>query len=388
MRRHTLAVLKAGLAGVVILGGPAGFGRQIGLAGPGPVAAQSLDFLFGEPPHRLRRASQPRPAATIAVPLPVPRPHFPGDDAPAVVESAKAPTQPDMAQVAEAASTPPLPPERPPDLPASGAGAPAASTASSPAKDQGPPPPVPAGPLRPEFPKTEPATQAKAAPSASVSATPLPPEKPVELGTDPAVAPSGATTAFNPREPAADVGCADRLKARGVMAEVTTLGPQPDARCTVVQPMRLASESLPDGSVVDFPDKPTIACATADAFSAYVHDLLAPLVKGTWSTGVTSVWTGPGLECRSRDHIFGAKLSSHGQGLAVDIAQLKLGDGRLVAVGEPRTATERDFETAARAGGCGYFHTVLGPGSDSYHRTHWHFDLEVRGKDGDGKFCK
>ena len=388
MRRYTLAVLKAGLAGALILTGPAGFGLPTGLAGPGPVAAQGLGFLFGEPPPRVRRASRPRPAATIAVPLPVPRPHFPGDDAPVVLESAKPAAPPDVA--GPAASTPPLPPERPPNLPAAGTAAPATDTASSLGKDQGPPPPAPAEPSRPEPSKPEPATQAKAASPASVpaAAAPMPPEKPAELGTGPAVAPSGATTAFNPREPAADLGCADRLNARGVVAEIATLGPQPDARCTVVQPMRLASESLPDGSTVNFPDKPTIACVTADAFSAYVHDLLAPLVKGTWSTGVTSVWTGPGLECRSRDHIFGAKLSSHGQGLAVDIAQLKLGDGRLVAVGEPKTATERDFETAARAGGCGYFHTVLGPGSDSYHRTHWHFDLEVRGKDGDGKFCK
>ena len=57
-------------------------------------------------------------------------------------------------------------------------------------------------------------------------------------------------------------------------------------------------------------------------------------------------------------------------------------------VGDPKGESETGFETAARAGACGYFHTVLGPGSDSYHRTHWHFDLEVRGSQGDGKYCK
>ena len=250
--------------------------------------------------------------------------------------------------------------------------------------------PAPAGPPEPAVA----AAPAKEPPFTVPAATPpLPPEKPADLGkapatAAPAVAPSGATTAFDPREPAADAGCADRLKARGVTAEATALGPQPDARCAVVQPMRLVSATLADGTTVAFPDKPTIACITADAFSAYVHDLLAPLAKGTWGVGLASVWTGPGLECRSRDHIFGAKLSAHGQGLAVDIAQLKLDDSRLVAVGEPKTDAERGFETAARAGGCGYFHTVLGPGSDSYHRTHWHFDLEVRGREGDSKFCK
>ncbi len=123
-------------------------------------------------------------------------------------------------------------------------------------------------------------------------------------------------------------------------------------------------------------------------FSLYVRDLLSPLAKGTYNASLSAVWTGPGFECRSRDHIFGAKLSAHGQGLAVDIAQLKLADGRLIAVGDPKTDSDTAFETAARAGGCGYFHTVLGPGSDSYHRTHWHFDLEVRGAKGDSKYCK
>ena len=179
-----------------------------------------------------------------------------------------------------------------------------------------------------------------------------------------------------------------RLAARHVEAETVTIGPQLDPRCTVVQAVRLSGLVLQDGGTVAFPDHPTIACTTADVFSLYVRDLLVPLAKGTFASPIAAVWTGPGLECRARDHVFGAKLSAHGQGLAIDIAQLKLADGRLIAVGEPKTDTDAAFETASRAAGCGYFHTVLGPGSDSYHRTHWHFDLEVRGAKGDTKYCK
>ena len=178
------------------------------------------------------------------------------------------------------------------------------------------------------------------------------------------------------------------MKKRQAIVEPVEIGKQPDDRCTVVQAVRLSSLSLPEGGTLTFPDRPTIACTTADTFAAYVQDLLAPLARGSFGAPLASVWTGPGLECRSRDHIFGAKLSAHGQGLAVDIARLKLADGRLIDVGTPKNDTDGAFETAARAGGCGYFHTVLGPGSDSYHRTHWHFDLEVRGKDGDSKYCK
>ena len=202
------------------------------------------------------------------------------------------------------------------------------------------------------------------------------------------VAPSGATTAFTPRQPPTDAACPGRLKAAGVKAEPFAIGPQPDARCVVVQPVRLTDVTTSEGTVVAFPDQPTIACETADTFAAYVRELLVPLARGTYGAAVDAVWTGPGLECRSRDHIFGAKLSAHGQGLAIDIAQLKLADGRRIAVGEPKTTTDQAFETAARAAACGYFHTVLGPGSDSYHRTHWHFDLEERGTKGDGKYCR
>ena len=352
MRRQPLLILMAGLAGVH------------------PAVAQGLGWLFGEPPpsrhvahaHRLGRSP-------VDVPLPVRRPQFSGDT-PARVDAAK-PSEPETS--ATAAASPPLPPERPSqsDL----ASPPVPSTTTEKPKEE-----AAATTASPEASKP---TSPPAAATTPTPAPPLPPAKPA-----PTVAPSGATTAFNPRDPAPDAGCTERLKARGVTVEATTLGPQPDQRCIVVQPLRLVSAKLVDGTSVAFPDEPTVACTTADAFSAYVHDLLAPLAKGTWGVGLASVWTGPGLECRSRDHIFGAKLSAHGQGLAVDIAQLKLDDGRLVAVGEPKTDAERDFEMAARAGGCGYFHTVLGPGSDSYHRTHWHFDLEVRGKDGDSKFCK
>ena len=184
------------------------------------------------------------------------------------------------------------------------------------------------------------------------------------------------------------VDCPSRLKAANVDVERTSIGPQPDPQCSVVDAVHLTALRLADGAVVTFPDKPIIACATASTFSAFVRDLLSPLAKGTYGFPVDSVWTGPGLDCRTRDHIPGAKLSAHGQGLAVDIAQLALQDGRRIEVGNPRSEIDRAFETAALAGGCGYFHTALGPGADAFHETHWHLDLISRGTKGDAKFCE
>jgi hypothetical protein len=353
--------------------------------------AQGFGFLFGQPErdyrYRATRRSRPRVAA---VPMPVPRPHFPEDEprAKTVLPPASAETKnPDSPPPTPTAGTgattpestpkagaepktPPLPPEKPAALiaPADGKSSEAERTKT------------PNSAVEPKPPESK-ASEIKApeikAPTHDVKTPPLP-----------AVAPSGATTAFDPRQPTADATCPGRLQATQVDAAPISLGPQPDARCVVQQPVKLDHLILKDGSRISFPDRPTLACATADIFATYVRDLLVPLAKGTYGVRLDSVWTGPGLECRSRDHIFGAKLSAHGQGLAIDIAQLKLGDGRMLAVGDPKSDEDQAFETAARAAGCGYFHTVLGPGSDTYHRTHWHFDLEERGSKGDSKFCK
>ena len=339
--------------------------------------AAPFDFLFERtpPPSAPTRARRglphrpptPRPSAAAEIPLPVPRPHF-ADDRPVAPDVAtKDPLRPAEAKsaeptVAESAGTPPLPPPKPAELE------------------------TPSAPATAHADHVEPAQHVAPPPKSAEVAKPLAPSPPA--ASPPAVAPSGATTAFVPLSPDDDPQCPGRLVARHVAVASIVIGPQPDERCTVVEAVRLTELTMPDGGTVAFPDHPTIACTTADAFSSFVRDLMVPLAKGTFGSPVQAIWTGPGLECRSRDHIFGAKLSAHGQGLAIDIAQLKLADGRVIEVGDPKSDTETGFESASRAGACGYFHTVLGPGSDAYHRTHWHFDLEVRGSKGDGKYCK
>lgn len=418
------------------------------LAGAGEAAAQ-FGFFGAERPLQYRKAYQLRPRyrpqpivppVAAEVPLPPPRPHFPGDSpevapqapaarqAPAAAETpAQKPVEVPKGAAPAAEMGPPRPPvdegragkgsttvnppaEKPnelvkPGLPTrpSQAPEPAPSQLPKPSVTVGPTPEElpPKGPVAPSGTKNAPSagapvsgppsppapTPAPAGPPAAAT-PPLPPEKPAELKPSTGVAPSGARLGDVPRQPDDDAACAEKLKARNVSVEPTTIAPQKDDRCTIVRPVHLLALTLPDGGKVEFPEHPTIACTTADAFSLYVRDLLAPLAKGTLGSPVAAVWTGPGLECRSRDGIFGAKLSAHGQGLAIDIAQLKLADGRKLEVGQPKDDAGQAFENAARAAACGYFHTVLGPGSDSYHRTHWHFDLIVRGAQGDSKYCK
>lgn len=251
--------------------------------------------------------------------------------------------------------------------------------ARSPARDI--PLPVP----RPHFPGDTPVTPT--APPAAAQ-RPAPPQPAPPKPATPPVAPSGARLDVSPAPLPEDADCPARLGRLDLTAPAAEVGPQSDARCTVAQPVRLEGLRLANGARVSFPDRPLLACATAEALGLYVRDLLAPLARGTYGSELSGIATGPGLECRARDHITGGKLSAHGRGLAVDIARLTLANGATLDVGAPKSPVDTGFQTAARAGGCGYFHTALGPGSDSFHATHWHFDLEARGKDGDTKYCR
>ncbi|WP_413988666.1 extensin family protein [Labrys okinawensis] len=216
------------------------------------------------------------------------------------------------------------------------------------------------------------ATTPEASPAKPVETTPPPPSAPA-----PSPTPSGAS----------GPDCLQRLRDRGVVAEAATPATLPDPRCTVDQPVTLTALASP-GMHVDFPDKPVIACSTAETFADFLSQFMVPLAKGSYGQPITAIGTGPGLECRPRNNVAGAKLSAHGQGLAIDIAQFRLGDGRLYKVGSPTDQRDRDFDRAVRAGACGYFHTALGPGADPAHDTHWHMDLEPRGSNGTSRFCQ
>ena len=83
--------------------------------------------------------------------------------------------------------------------------------------------------------------------------------------------------------------------------------------------------------------------------------------------------------CRGRNSIAGAKLSEHGKGNALDVRAIKLAQRRVVQADrsaglEGRSASGCAPRPARR------FTTVLGPGSDGYHKSHIHLDLAERSR--------
>jgi hypothetical protein len=189
--------------------------------------------------------------------------------------------------------------------------------------------------------------------------------------------------------PSGEAGaCLARLGANGVVAEAVPDPPHPRADCVVAAPVRLVSLRLSDGATLDLPGRPILDCGFAVTFTAFVRDLLAPLGQAMLGAPVAALDTGPGYECRGRDQVEGAKTSAHGKGIAIDLVAILVADRRRVAIGRPANPQEASFVQTMRRAACGWFTTVLGPGSDAAHADHLHFDVLRHGASDDYRICE
>ena len=170
-------------------------------------------------------------------------------------------------------------------------------------------------------------------------------------------------------------------------AEAVAAPPASLPDCGVADPVRVASIRLADGSTLDLPGRPLLDCPFAADFAGFARDLVAPLGAAMLGAPVVALETGPGYECRGRNQVPGAKTSAHGQGIAIDVSAVVLADRRRVAVARQADAREEAYLRAARRAACGWFTTVLGPGSDAAHADHLHLDALRHGASGDYRIC-
>lgn len=212
---------------------------------------------------------------------------------------------------------------------------------------------------------------------------PLPearPEPPPEAPSPPAAPEAPGNAGGEPET------CIGRLAALGIVAE-RAAAPSTAEACLVTEPVRLAS--VRDGSKeIRFPERPLLACAHAERVAAFARDIAAPLGRGLLNASVTAIGTGPGYECRPRNRVAGAKMSAHGRGLAIDIGWIELEGGRRLLPGGALADQDGRFIATLRKAACGWFTTVLGPGSDAAHHDHLHLDSEPRGRTGDTRLCQ
>lgn len=209
----------------------------------------------------------------------------------------------------------------------------------------------------------------------------------VVLAASGAVAQPGPPPA-SPSPVVATPACLERLRSAGAQIEPVTVDAAANPACAVAEPVRLSGLALSAGRSIAFPDRPILACAFAASVVAFTRDLIDPLAVGQLGAPVAAIATGPGYECRSRNRQPGARLSAHATGIAIDVGSVLLVGGRRLLVGEPRDDGEKRFFESVRAAACGWFTTVVGPGSDAAHGSHFHFDALVRGQSGRGRWCE
>jgi hypothetical protein len=224
---------------------------------------------------------------------------------------------------------------------------------------------------------------------------PLPPVRPTEAPAPmppPAAqpqAPSATRAETPPAAPEADT-CLDSLKAAGFEIEPAEPPQVSNESCRIETPVRLKAVPVPTRpeTVVRLTDQPLLACRFAGPLGRWIGDLAAPVVAGIKGAELKAVRTGPGFECRNRNRAATGKLSAHAQGLAIDIAGFELANGKTLAI-KPDAASPPDPALAAiRIAACGWFTTILGPGSDEAHHDHLHVDIEQHGSSDRYRICQ
>jgi len=171
--------------------------------------------------------------------------------------------------------------------------------------------------------------------------------------------------------------CRARLEAQHVAFSFTP--PVAEGDCTIPLPVRLQSLNS-GGAEIAFGATPVLDCRLALRLTDWIGNVVEPLARHHLGSGLVAVETGPGYACRKQNNMPTAKLSEHAKGNAIDIAAFALGDGRRIAVhpADQPTQAATGFLAAVRSTACGYFFTVLGPGSDAAHAEHLHLDLRSR----------
>lgn len=177
--------------------------------------------------------------------------------------------------------------------------------------------------------------------------------------------------------------CMRNLRALGVVS--VSIEPIHKGICGISTP---AEVSALGGGGITLSEKAVVNCQLAETLATWMRDKVNPAARQYLGGNVDGIRVAASYSCRTRDNIPGAKMSEHAYGNAIDISAFEVSGTGWVEVGHSKSIAAGRFLGAIRKSACGPFTTVLGPGTDSYHRDHFHLDLARRGKSGHSLYCK
>jgi hypothetical protein len=177
----------------------------------------------------------------------------------------------------------------------------------------------------------------------------------------------------NAKAPPQPSACQIGLRAIAVFAPSAPVDGAGD--CGIADPVRLEAVILANSARVAISPPAMLRCEMATAVAHWVRDDMVPAAARLGS-GLRGIENFDSYDCRGRNRVFGAKMSEHGRGNALDIKAVKLESGVTAHLTDAHvTKAVRD---ELRQTACTRFTTVLGPGSDGYHENHVHVDLAER----------
>src|SRR5579883_280368 len=224
--------------------------------------------------------------------------------------------------------------------------------------------------------------------SAARRSLPIPRPRPTALQARPDAPPTAASRTGDQKQPSQtdeaarnDEACLARLRAAAVRFDIPTMPTASRAVCAIEAPVRVKSVTVParTPTEVHLPEQPIVSCQFAEQLAGWLGHLVAPLIAGRASADLKSVRTGPGYECRNRNGAATGKLSAHAVGKAIDIVAFDLSNGKSISVKPGGDEATPNVVDAVRTAACGWFTTVLGPGSDAAHADHLHVDVALHG---------
>ena len=175
--------------------------------------------------------------------------------------------------------------------------------------------------------------------------------------------------------PASEKACRQRLQRLGV-----TFRDVPRVfrgrSCGIDWPIELSGLS----GGIQIKPAAQVNCQISEAFARWVKNELVPSTRMRYLSGVSAIHQMSSYSCRTMNSQKGAAMSEHAKGNAIDVGKIVLKNGKAISIEKKGffAFREKGLLKAVRGDSCKYFSTVLGPGSDRFHKDHFHFDLRAR----------
>jgi len=173
-----------------------------------------------------------------------------------------------------------------------------------------------------------------------------------------------------------EIACRTQLKQLGVVFQERQ--PINDGGvCRIDHPLTVSGFS---SGRIKLQPSATLNCQMTLAFARWVKGDLLPSTRLRYLSGINTIHQASSYSCRTMSNQPGRSMSEHSKGNALDIDRITLNNGTDIKVQRPGffAFRQRGLLNSVRSDACDYFTTVLGPGYDRFHSTHFHFDLMQR----------